>query len=429
MSYIKSVIIRDFSIFSRSGDQISLGGEITALLSLDYGESIFEPTTKVVATFAGTEKVLSLIKTRGTERAILKVEHPSGVLELDDLIIQGTTELNTTSTATVFMVNFTTQDAVFNEQRRLTQRYEPTTKISTHVESILKTNLRTDKSYDIEETANANGFFGNSWLPFKAIYWLAKRSLSTTGSSNGSGTDRAGFLFWETKSGYNFKSPDTIASNAKSNVVQEFVQSEVVDETDTVSNFYIFKPFFERDQDIISQMRSGLYNDESRYVNLHGLTTPKVRNLNWSEVSKKQTHFGGDIDELDFGVNETGGFESVHLFVDGTMNRDGKIKYDNAGNGEYNPHQIITQARMKYISMRAISLRITVPFNLELEAGLPISVALISSGKGVDKDRSGVYLIKDLRHSYSPDGSYTNLRLIRDTYGIDKQQATNIISS
>ena len=146
MSYIKSVVIRDFSIFSRDGEQISLGGEITALLSLDYGESIFEPCVKIVATFAGTEKALSIIKTRGTERATLKVDHPSGSLFFDDLIIQGTQEINTTSTATVFAVNFTTQDAVFNEQRRLTQRYEPTVKISSHVETILSTNLRTEKS-------------------------------------------------------------------------------------------------------------------------------------------------------------------------------------------------------------------------------------------------------------------------------------------
>jgi hypothetical protein len=92
MSYIKSVVIREFSIFSRDGDQISLGGEITALISLDYGESIFEPVVKLVATFAGTEKALSIIKTRGTERATLKIEHPSGMLTFDDLRIQGTQE-------------------------------------------------------------------------------------------------------------------------------------------------------------------------------------------------------------------------------------------------------------------------------------------------------------------------------------------------
>lgn len=420
MSYIKSVVIREFSIFSRDGDQISLGGEITALISLDYGESIFEPVVKLVATFAGTEKALSLIKTRGTERATLKIEHPSGILTFDDLRIQGTQELNTTSTATVFAVNFMTPDAVYNEQRRLTQRYEPTVKISSHVESILTTNLRTDKKFDIEETANADGFFGNNWMPFKAIYWLAKRSISTTGSSDGAGTDRAGFLFWETKSGYNFKSIDTIASNAKSNVVQEFYQSEVVDETDTISNFYIFKPFFEKDQDIIGQMRMGMYSDRASYYNVHTLGTPVGQKLNWAEVAKRQTHFGESIDELEFGVNENGGFQSISFFVDGTMNADGKISYNNAGNGEYNPHQIVTQARMKYMSMQSISLRITVPFNLELEAGLPINVNLLSSNRGIDKDKSGVYLIKDLRHSYSSDSSYTNLRLIRDTYGISK---------
>ena len=72
-------------------------------------------------------------------------------------------------------------------------------------------------------------------------------------------------------------------------------------------------------------------------------------------------------------------------------------------------------------------LRITVPFNLELEAGLPIMVNLLSPNRGLDKQRSGVYLIKDLRHSYNAEGSYTHLRLIRDSYGIDNNVTTNVL--
>ena len=46
------------------------------------------------------------------------------------------------------------------------------------------------------------------------------------------------------------------------------------------------------------------------------------------------------------------------------------------------------------------SLRITVPMNLDLEAGDIISVKLIDSMKGTDEWMSGLYIIKDLRHSY-----------------------------
>ena len=439
MSYIQDTVIKDFSIFSLSGDQVSLGGEISTLLTLDYGESIFEPTIKMVATFAATEKIASLLPLRGTETVTVKVVHPSGTLEFNNLVVQGMTEENSSSTATVFSVNLTTPDAIANEQNRLTLRYDPTTKISTHVERILNIDLRTNMEFEIEETANSEGFYGNYWRPFKAIYWLAKRSMSKTGSSDGSGTDRVGYLFWETKSGYKFKSIDTIASESKDNVVQEFSQSEVVDENDRYirtfdspfasSDFHIFNPYFERDQDIIDQMRKGLYSDSVSFINIHSLTPDLGQDLNYSEVFKRQTHFGGEKDLVDlaFGVNENGGLQNIAPFVDGTMNTDGKIDYSKVGNGESNPHKVVSQSRMKYASMRSMSLRITVPFNLELEAGLPIMVNLLSPNRGLDKQRSGVYLIKDLRHSYNAEGSYTHLRLIRDSYGIDNNVTTNVL--
>ena len=442
MSYIKSAVVKDFTIYSRDGEAYSVGGEITTLLSLDYGESIFEPSITVVATFAATEKVLSAMRARGTERVSLSISHPSGTLKFDDLRIRGMNEVNTTSTATVFRVLFTHADAFLNEQNRLATRFDNTTKISSHVNTILFTNLKTTLRPNhifIEDTANAEGFFGNHWTPYRAIYWLCKRSLSTVGSTDGTGTDRAGFLFWMTKCGYMFKSIDALAQRSKEESVPEFTQNEVVDETDTISNFNVYNPRFERDQDIIEQMQKGLYNDDARYYNIHSIANgidpvgkPIGQSLTWEEVAKKQTHFGnGEIDKLDFDINVNGGFDTVLPFVDGTMKRDGSIEIGVGGNGEFNPHRIVTQSRMKYLSMKAISLRVTIPYNLDirLEAGSPVKVNLLASNNGIDKDRSGMYLVKDLRHSWEPDQAFTHLRLIRDTYGMGKKQSTNLLSS
>ena len=74
--------------------------------------------------------------------------------------------------------------------------------------------------------------------------------------------------------------------------------------------------------------------------------------------------------------------------------------------------------------MLSQSLRLTVPMNFELEAGLPINLDLISPNKGLDNHESGVYLIKDLRHTIRvTEGGgmecFTNLRCIRDNYGND----------
>ena len=34
-----------------------------------------------------------------------------------------------------------------------------------------------------------------------------------------------------------------------------------------------------------------------------------------------------------------------------------------------------------------------------------------------DPDQSGLYMIKELCHHFDPDGSYTSMKLIRDTSG------------
>ena len=50
-----------------------------------------------------------------------------------------------------------------------------------------------------------------------------------------------------------------------------------------------------------------------------------------------------------------------------------------------------------------------------------MNLSLVDSNKGVDKHESGIYLVKDLRHTikFEDDGvkCFTNLRCIRDTYG------------
>lgn len=437
MSYIKDIKVTDFTITDLKGRQITLGGEITTVLSIDYFESIFEPTIKMVLNLVGLDKVLSSFKLRGTETASIKIEHPSGTLEFDDLFVQKLFQQDSVSTSNIYTVVLANPDLIANSQKKLTQRYEPTVRISDHVDSILNGTIRTNRDYIIEPTANSDGFYGNYWTPFKAIYWLAKRSISTTGSDDGSGTERAGFLFWETKSGYKFRSIDTLAEDAKSGTVLRFDQTEVVDPENNSGDYNVFNPFFERDQDIIDQLHRGLYSDTSAYVNLHSLAEGFAnigQNKNYSDVFRKQTHFGGEKDfvELSYNVTEGESYYTVLPFVDGTMNKDGKIYYNKTGNGEYNPHKVVSQSRMRYLSVLSRSLRITVPYNLELEAGKTIYINLIQSNKGLDKHQSGLYLIKDLRHTFQTTDNgvacYTHLRLIRDGYGANVDSTTNVLS-
>ena len=133
------------------------------------------------------------------------------------------------------------------------------------IENILKTQIgASEDEIDVEQSVNPVGFYGNYWRPFKALYWIAKRSMSGSMPEDGGGTDRVGFLFWQTKSGYKFKSIDTMISESKKGSVFKYVQNDALSDN---SNFDIYNPTFEVDQNIISQMMNSMYGENRKYFN------------------------------------------------------------------------------------------------------------------------------------------------------------------
>ena len=417
MSYIKNGIVRNLTISGlEDGKTAVLGDQITTLMSIDYFESIFEPNFLFEIRFVTIESALSNLKLRGTERVSIEIDHQSCTLQFDDLILNSFIMDSSESTASVFRIQCIPVDVINNEKNRLVQRYDPKVKTSTHVENILKSKLLVDGDLlDIEETANSDGFYGNYWRPHKGIYWLARRAVSASMPEDGGGTHRVGFLFWMTQSGYKFKSIDSIMSSSKDDV-PVYVQNDIISNS---SNFDIYNPKHEYDQNIIQQMQKSLYGENRSYFNLHTLTVSPIVPLSKSNL--KQAHLG-DEEKVDLNddINDIPTVPIRRVVADFNMRTDGTY---NDGDGEYNPHKTITESRMRYESLLSRSLRITVPCNFELEAGDVISAQLIQSASGTDPWLSGYYIIKDLRHTVHFTGNglqcYTYLRLVRDTPGDD----------
>ena len=400
------------------GDKVAvLGDNITSVLSIDYYENIFHPNYEFEIVFVSVDNPLGDLELRGTETASIEIQHGSGTLEFDDLIVTSFIQNQSESTANTFTVRLDPVGTINNEKNRVTKRYSPDVKGTVHVENILKTQIGAgEDEIDVEESANPVGFFGNYWRPFKALYWIAKRSMSGSMPEDGDGTDRVGFLFWQTKSGYKFKSIDTMISDSKKETVFEYVQN---DATSDNPNFDLYNPTFEIDQNIILQMMNSMYGENRKYFNIHTLQV--TDDVAFSKTNAKQAHLGTEDEvTLNYEINENPSVPTRKVLMDYTMRKDGTI---NEGDKEYNPHKIISQAKMRYQTLLSRSLRATVPMNLKLEAGDVVSVKLIDSMKGTDKWMSGLYIIKDLQHSYITRKNgvqcYTYLRLVKDTPGDD----------
>ena len=419
-TFTKQVLIKNLTIFSADGEiEAVLGDNITTVMNIDYFENIFHPNFEFVIKFASVDNPLSDLQLRGTETVSIEIKHPSieESFEFDNLVLTAFVQNSAESTANIFTIKAEPVGAINNEKNRVTQRYDPEVAGTVHVKNILQSQIgASEDDIDIEDSVNQVGFFGNYWRPFKALYWIARRSMSGSMPEDGGGTDRVGFLFWMTKSGYKFKSIDTMISDAKKGDVYEYVQHDSVPDN---PNYALENPTFEIDQNIVLQMMNSMYGENRKYFNLHTLQV--TDDVPFSKSNAKQAHLGEEeVVKLNYDINENPTVPTRNVFMDYTMRRDGTI---NEGDKEYNPHKIITQAKMRYQSLLSRSLRVTVPMNLDLEAGDIISVKLIDSMKGTDKWMSGFYIIKDLRHSYitADDGvqCYTFLRLIKDTPGDD----------
>ena len=400
------------------GDKVAvLGDNITSVLSIDYYENIFHPNYQFEIVFVSVDNPLGDLELRGTETASIEIQHGSGTLEFDDLVVTSFIQNQSESTANLFTVRLDPVGVINNEKNRVTKRYSPDVKGTVHVENILKTQIGAgEDEIDVEDSVNPVGFFGNYWRPFKALYWIAKRSMSGSMPEDGDGTDRVGFLFWQTKSGYKFKSIDTMISDSKDQTLFKYVQN---DATSDDPNFDLYNPTFEIDQNIILQMMNSMYGENRKYFNIHTLQV--TDDVAFSKTNAKQAHLGTEDEvKLNYDINENPTVPTRNILMDYTMRKDGTI---NEGDKEYNPHKIISQAKMRYQTLLSRSLRATVPMNLELEAGDVINVKLIDSMKGTDKWMSGLYIIKDLQHSYITRKNgvqcYTYLRLIKDTPGDD----------
>ena len=116
----------------------------------------------------------------------------------------------------VYSIDFAPRELFANEQCRVVRRYDG--KISDNIREILSketskgVGIKTKKKLDIDETALKFNFIGNDRKPFYVCTWLASKSVPAEAGSVGGA---AGYLFYETYDGFNFKSIDVLFDKKK----------------------------------------------------------------------------------------------------------------------------------------------------------------------------------------------------------------------
>ena len=139
------------------------------------------------------------------------------------------------SQATLYCVSV---DAVKNSAKKISRRFGKGGGKFTHelVTELMKTEIKTDKTVDVDESATKLSFLSPYCDPYTIISWLAWRSIL----QDGSGKKSAGYLFYEDRRGYHFKAMDGLVEQPQAKDIKvNFSADELDEETIAVDGFTV----------------------------------------------------------------------------------------------------------------------------------------------------------------------------------------------
>ena len=253
-------------------------------IALEYFEDIFSPTitarVKVVNTGdtiksfkdqdGEKQSIYNGLPLRGGERLSMKVAgNVPGRESLDFsnnpkkyLYVSSITDVISEAQQESFTLNLVSREAITNETSRVSRRYSA--KISESVSKILTDVLKTDSIGKIDETSNKYGFIGNMRKPFTTLIWLASKGVPVT-----SGDATAGFVFYQTRDGFQFRAIDNLISQKpKATYVYSPTTVSYSDNNEKVDNEYkILNYSTERNQNLIEKLRLGAYASQRTFFN------------------------------------------------------------------------------------------------------------------------------------------------------------------
>ena len=434
---------------------------------VEYRESVFSPYIEVTAYLADTGNTVpdednpnegvGLLDGEfgeGTEEIVFEIEDKKGnkvsLANEDglDLRVASVTSAKQSFQAQTYTITAVGKEAFDNTLLPNRCRKQYSGKISTLVEEIFKSDLKSSNTIDIDPTINEYHEWGNERYPFEMILDLQKLaipdSLQTSEGKSALGKT-AGYLFWQTSKGFHFKSLDKLF-DTKDKEIKVFIENKKAsaDELPLVSppgggspvaaDGKILYSFNTRNVDALADFESAgrgtvleVYNPnlspEEQYtfnpltVDADGEGKSKGngitagRNLPvWNEEYR-----GSDII---FGVERT---RAAFSPVKGQQTVESQVK--ETGELNYDVETTFQQSHQSYRQKMNVFTEVVIEADLSLHAGDLIycefeEMTTKKTQTGSKHRDSGIYMIADLCHYGDSTKAFTGLNLVRDAFGV-----------
>jgi len=418
----KAVSASNYEILSisKNGKEVNLQGKTT---SFDYYESVLSPNITVNLTVKDgpnavkydkkfdkqerTGTIYNALPITGGEKIKFKIRNSIATLDFGrkPLTVSGASNMAQDDKTSSIMIQLVSPLAVSNQESVVYKKYDGN--IGDNVKKLIKEylNVRSNKM-TIDDTSNSYSFVGNSDSVFDVICWLAGKSTSET--------DSAGFFFYETQDGLNYRSIDKLI--AQEPVASYFKTDAAAKNIDNDTNDYkIISVVVDKNQNIINSMKSGIYQSRNIYFNPKTFKEEEIVYTFSDKQLKRSLGKSAEVPEM-----KDGKFTRTHFDILDI----GAYNTTVAGSENNDPDDWQWQSTMRYNILFSQKLKLQVPCNPNLKAGDTINCdfAIItedSKEQGTkDPVQSGKYLIIDLCHHFDPTRSITSMTLVRDTYGI-----------
>jgi hypothetical protein len=396
-----------------------------SVVFVDYFEDILSPCVTMNMQIATGNSIFNTLPIRGGEKVVFDISTATGNFTLDGdygMYVYKVSGYASDGQKEMFTLHLVSREGLTNETSRCQKKYEKLP-INEHVTSILDEVLTTKKyeSSNIERTSNSYSFIGNQKKPFHILTWLGPKGIPSTGSSGTSGElakGVAGFLFYETKDGFNFKSIDKLVSattsGAEDSSVITYTYNNVIQENSIQNNFTILDYALEKNIDLMKSLRVGMYANKTYFYDLYTNKLDIYAYYLKNEIRSKL----GTQDDL---VIPSGFEESFSRILVRTSDKGTLDPNDIAGSsGRDNAD--MAKSFSRYNLLFTQSLNMVVPCNVNLRAGGVVKAQFpkveSSQQTSLDEEQSGKYLIKELRHHFEGNNMVTSLKLVRDSYGL-----------
>ena len=421
MSKAASVSKYEIMKLSKGNKEVRLEGKTVAF---DYYESIRSPNvtaTMLIVDTGGSvsyskdydkqERIGSIynaLPLTGREQLKFRISSTLGELNFSQkpLFVNAAANPDQNSQRESIALSLFSEGAKLNSESDVMRKYQGNIgdSVRTLINQFLTSKSDRVRINEIQKTANAYNFVGNSKSVFEVICSLGAKSTVEK--------DSAGFFFFETQDGFNFKSIDSLVSQKP---VARYYKSEVLQENmdNPANDFKILSSTIKKNQNVLNALNAGVFYTKNIFFNPKTFEETEIEyKFNEGKLIKS---LGKSAEAPDVNAYTRTHYSMLDI---GTLEPTVKGKDNN------NPNEYQAQAAMRYNILFSQLVDIQVPCNPNLRAGDTImcDFEIVTQSEkeqgSSDPVQSGKYLIVDLCHHYEPTRSITSLTLARDSYGL-----------